>query len=118
MADPRIVGPRDQKARLSPLMQAKGRVATGEKVNACPFGCEPGDLDEMGYCDHLVGFTNNSEKECKAGKGEMEPMGKDTQGRRKVFGADKAPVKKNDVLVQITTSYRVYREEPKAIEKG
>lgn len=109
--DPRITSPRDQKPRQSPLMVAKGKTLTGEKVNACPFGCEAEDLDEMGYCDHLVGFTNSTEKECKAGKGEMEPMGKDSQGRRKVFGTEKLPVKKNDVLIQITTSFRVYREE-------
>ena len=30
-------------------------------VLACPFGCGEADgpqLDEFGYCDHLVGFTN------------------------------------------------------------
>ncbi len=26
--------------------------------NHCPFGCDLADLDENGYCEHLVGFTN------------------------------------------------------------
>ncbi len=31
----------------------------GEVQNHCPFGCTKGDLDEYGYCVHLVGFTND-----------------------------------------------------------
>lgn len=27
--------------------------------NHCPFGCMEGDLDSHGYCDHLIGFTND-----------------------------------------------------------
>ena len=34
--------------------------ALGGKVSYCPFGCksESDDLDDHGYCRHLVGFTN------------------------------------------------------------
>jgi hypothetical protein len=31
----------------------------GEVSNHCPFGCDKGELDEYGYCQHLVGFTND-----------------------------------------------------------
>lgn len=27
--------------------------------NHCPFGCTEADLDSHGYCDHLIGFTND-----------------------------------------------------------
>lgn len=27
--------------------------------NHCPCGCEAADLDEHGYCRHLVGFSSN-----------------------------------------------------------
>lgn len=33
---------------------------TASKIdNHCPFGCCLADLDEHGYCRHLVGFTND-----------------------------------------------------------
>ena len=57
MADPRLssafemtpTGPRPRGANLSPLMAAKARAHQGEKVNACPFGCDLDGLDEHGY---------------------------------------------------------------------
>lgn len=109
--NPNITSPREVIDKRSPLMKAQSRVGDGEKVNACPFGCEPESLDEMGYCKHLVGFTNDTEKEVRAGKARMEPMGVDHLGRRKVFGDKTEPVVKGDVLVQITCSSRVYRKE-------
>lgn len=27
--------------------------------NHCPFGCPDENLDELGYCEHLVGFTSD-----------------------------------------------------------
>lgn len=92
----------DRRASLSPLMVAKGKASTGEKVNFCPFGCEQDDIDEHGYCRHLVGFTNDGK--------QMEPMIHDDQGRKVVQGAKKEPVLKTDKLIQITVSQRVYRE--------
>lgn len=120
---PRMVDP-----ALSPLMQAKGRCRTGEKANACPFGCPDQKLDENGYCKHLVGFTNSTPAECSLGKGLMEPMV--TVGGRKVVQVRRESVPGEDgdeegepvlekvlpadVLVRITVSSRVYRQ---AVEK-
>lgn len=28
-------------------------------ANHCPFGCQAGDLDDHGYCFHLMGFTDD-----------------------------------------------------------
>lgn len=102
--DPRIVGPNPGKhAVLSPLMQAKARAGLGEKVNACPFGCQTEDLDDLGYCDHLVGFTTDGKT--------YEPMFTDDRGRKKVMGGQPRKVQPGDKLVQITVSSRVYREK-------
>ena len=36
-------------------------------ANYCPFGCQGTELDDFGYCHHLLGFTND--------KKTMEPVG-------------------------------------------
>lgn len=58
-----------------------------DSTNYCPFGCRQSDLDEFGYCCHLVGFTG-------AGK-RMErvtfPEKVKTSAGKKVMGADGKP---------------------------
>lgn len=125
MADPRLtpiadrMGPKDFR---SDLMKAKAKTLNGEKVNACPFGCTVAQLDENGYCHHLVGFTNDGKT--------YEPMRKvgdrrvvqvtTKEVREEIDPEDGTPVKimepvpelvqNGDVLVPITVSSRVYRE--------
>lgn len=110
--DPRELTPAQRKDMRSDLMKKKAKQTTGEKVNACPFGCTLDDLDNNGYCDHLVGFTND--------KKGMEPMIFDPEhDRRNVKVAmvregknlvpKLEPCLKGDKFVQISTSYRVYR---------
>jgi|HubBroStandDraft_2_1064218.scaffolds.fasta_scaffold65285_2 hypothetical protein len=119
----------------SELMKAKSR-AKG-KVNACPFGCTMQQLDDNGYCRHLVGFTTDRKT--------MEPLIRETKinpdngermltGRRIVRPATRQvedivdyddegnpikgkvripvpePLQPGDKLVRITVSYRVYRD--------
>lgn len=105
MSDPRTVGPQQRSANLSELMKAKGKASLGEKVNFCPFGCSDDQLDEQGYCDHLVGIA-------LPGNEAMERVVKDERGRRRVLGAQTVPIGKKDRLVRITTCSRVYREGP------
>ena len=31
-------------------------------ANHCPFSCADHDLDEYGYCPHLIGFTNDGKR--------------------------------------------------------
>jgi hypothetical protein len=102
MADPRIQAPQDRRQNLTPLMRAKAAATTGEKVNFCPFGCTMEDLDDHGYCRHLVGFTNDGKT--------MEPTSINDMGRQITLGAVKQPVVKGDQLVPITVSSRVYRD--------
>lgn len=114
----------------SELLKAQSRAISG-KVNACPFGCSFQQLDDHGYCRHLVGFSND--------KKTFEPMIRDPQtGRRVVrcrskvareisqWGDDGKPVMMDvphpvldhvlpgDALVRISTSYRVYRDVGKS----
>jgi hypothetical protein len=44
---------------LEDLREERER-ALGKVDNHCPFGCTMADLDEYGYCDHLIGFANKS----------------------------------------------------------
>lgn len=111
MADPRDVPVQKRRQNLSPLLKAQAEATTGEKVNFCPFGCTMDDIDDHGYCDHLVGFTNDGK--------QMEPMVKDgVTGRRVVMGAQKKPVQKGDVLVPISISQRVYRDRADKLVKA
>ncbi len=102
MADARIVPPQDRRQVLTPLMQAKAKATTGEKVNFCPHGCTLEDLDDHGYCRHLVGFTNDGKT--------MEPYVENAMGKKVTLGHTKQPVHKSDHLVPITVSSRVYRD--------
>lgn len=104
----------------------------GEVVNHCPFGCQgvasedaPGDLDERGYCRHLVGFTNDGKK--------YEPLVRNVGGQvdkcQVLGGARRCQIQPGDQLVNPTeeiinkgirstkrcwVSSRVYRPEPDA----
>lgn len=113
--DPRLeVGPQNRRANLSPLMQAKLRASLGEKVNFCPFGCGTHDLDEQGYCRHLVGFTTDGKSMEPLAEVDRfgNPVATPGAGTRKVLGTRTTPVPQGAKLERITVSYRVYVEEP------
>lgn len=102
-------------------------IAAAGMVNYCPCGCTLEDLDEHGYCDHLVGFTNDKKK-YEALIRERDLEDKELTGRVKVVsgnkGAKRKPIEEGDILVNPTfeildngawhtahrwVSYRVYR---------
>ena len=118
-----IAEQRPQVDMRSDLLKAKSRSVNG-KVNACPFGCEFKHLDESGYCRHLVGFTDNGKQfepmvrvkgkrvvRCRTVEteemAEFDDNGNPVMEKVKVPVLDK--VMAGDVLVKISTSYRVYR---------
>jgi hypothetical protein len=127
-------GPRPRSANHSPLMRALTHTQQGEVVNACPFGCPNEDLDDHGYCRHLVGFTVPGDEK------HYEPMVETVRGRvvkvdrdRRATGAEDQDgpvykegkaryeeVKKGDELRWITVSARVYRDvdRQKAVKAG
>lgn len=94
-------------------MAAKAGSTNGDKVNACPFGCTMEDLDDNGYCDHLVGFTNDGKT--------LEPMILDPKTGKRIVRVplkdgkpQLLPVLKGDQLEPISVSSRVYRDTAKA----
>jgi hypothetical protein len=134
MADPRDIGPQRRRDTRSDLMKAQSAALDGEKVNFCPFGCTSDELDEHGYCRHLIGFTNDKKnfepmvrvkrgrrmvKVRKEGTGEyVQDFEEDDEGyqhmvREEVMKPVLEPVLPADKLVQITISYRVYRDAPR-----
>ena len=94
----------------SELMRAQAGALSGEKVNFCPFGCSDDELDDHGYCRHLVGFTSADHDGCKMMEKRIVDPALLTPGCRERVGPEREAVQKRDKLVQITSSYRVYRE--------
>jgi hypothetical protein len=70
--------------------------ALGQVDNHCPFGCSMGDLDEYGYCGHLVGFTNDG-KVIETVQTRKDKEG--NPGNKYVSGKVKLLVEKGDTLV-------------------
>ena len=102
MADPRIVKHKDRKDTRSDLMKAvtASSMSRDEPPNFCPYGCEAHELDDNGYCQHLIGFTNGGDF--------YEPRAINAHGREFVSGVAKKPMKKGFFRERITTSARVY----------
>jgi hypothetical protein len=104
---------RVKKDQRSPLMRAQAMAPTGGVVNFCPFGCTDEELDQHGYCKHLIGFTND--------KKTYEPMIWDGVRQSRIVRVkmvqDKdgkpipqlEPCQKGDKFVQVSVSSRVYR---------
>ncbi len=74
------------------------------KQNHCPKGCQTSDLDDMGYCKHLAGFTNDGkvmEPLVKVDRTTSEKKGRHgyLAGEWTVDGAKREQVRKEDVLV-------------------
>lgn len=123
MADPRLEAV-PHGSKLSPLMYAKARTKSGHKVNACPFGCTMQQLDQNGYCRHLVGFTVPGDDkyyypQVRTGGGRRivkprtvvdEELSCD--GEEPIMKTVAEPVKDGDLLVLITSCHRVYRDVP------
>lgn len=84
-----------------PALQLKASAAGG-KLNLCPCGCDEKDLNEHGYCKHLVGFTVEGKvielREANPAPAILERTGFKTE-----------PVREDDILVPITSTSRVYR---------
>lgn len=120
--DPRIQTPDIRQDPRSPLMRAKAKAAeAGGKANACPYGCTTEDIDENGYCDHLIGFSTDQKTyeplilDNRTGRRNVQvPMvdsgkkGRDDQGEFPILKPQPVPIPKGSTLIQITTSYRVY----------
>jgi hypothetical protein len=109
--DPRMttVGQRQMHAPKI-LRDMQRAAADNRKLNLCPCGCPDTALNEHGYCEHLVGFTNDGRsyepREFPA-KDPKTPL--ESAILERVDGSKPLPVLPDDILVQITTTARVYR---------
>lgn len=72
--------------------------------NLCPFGCDHTELDEQGYCRHLVGWTDDGK--------QMEVRERLPSGIGERVLPSRQPVKKGDKIVPREMSSRVYRDDP------
>lgn len=109
----------DHRTRLKKMMD---EADTPNSVLVCPYGCGSDDVDMLGYCRHLIGFTNAPLPEGPVRSangykvddvlGPPDPV----LHRRSVVRRDKdhppVPLEVGDYLVRATTSSRVYRSEP------
>lgn len=110
MADPRIQAPMQRNPKRSPLMEAQASTTNGDIVNACQFGCETEDLDDKGFCRHMVGFADPKIP------GMFHPQtprySNDGDEVISVFtdGSNPQKLLQSDVQVRVTNSLRVYRD--------
>lgn len=65
--------------------------------NHCPYGCGLDQLDDMGYCRHLAGFTNDR-KTFEPVEKLIDRFGRNT-GRYMVNGKKRQKVLDSDMLV-------------------
>ncbi len=119
MADPRLEAV-PHGSKLTPLMYAKSK-AKGKQVNACPFGCVDRQLDQHGYCRHLVGFTLPDSEQyyypmflTVGAKRIVKPRTVideelSCDGEEPILKSVAEPVQAGDQLVKITSCSRVYR---------
>jgi hypothetical protein len=106
--------------KRSKLIKARAKFP-GEIINACPYNCTVNELDHRTYCKHLIGFTDPDEgidpndppefyypqtrrRDPKTGKAHREHIFTD--------GTNPLPVPEGAFLVEGTTCYRVYVQDP------
>lgn len=126
-----------EEKEFDPKDERKAVLASGI-VNHCPLGCKIEDLDEYGYCHHLVGFTNDKRyyEQVKPLMRSNADGSKFDTGFKTVVGGkrgrDRQPLVEGDLLVnpdikQIIdgierlghkwVSWRVYRNAKEATDK-
>lgn len=100
--DPRKFGPQQRQARHSKLLRAKKKAtANNQVVNTCPFGCRDHQIDQNGYCYHLIGTSDD--------KRTYEPMVL-KNGARWTDGRKREKIQDGDHVVRISNNFRVYRD--------
>ena len=79
--------------------------------NHCPFGCRTPELDEHGYCRHLIGFTlPGNEKFMEPRVPRFNLQDPPQVVGYFVDGKQKGPVPKNAQLERLTVCSRVYHK--------
>jgi len=93
--------------RTSDLPRAKLRVKPKFPL-ICPCGCDIPQMNAVGFCKHLVGFTvdrNTVELRELVGADEQNP-----HGRYERVGVEKRRISADDIIVEMETpTCRVYQ---------
>lgn len=122
-----------RKGKRNPLSEYEMKLAEADddvrSVLCCPFHCGQPDypeLDNMGWCEHLIGFTNctrpdgtllhSADGPIRKPEGavvELISTDRDFLKRRKMANKTE-PLLAGDYLIRVNgTTRRVYRETPK-----
>lgn len=90
--------------------------ALGTVVNHCPMGCALEDLDEYGYCQHLLGFTNDG----KVVETVQPVMRKDPDTKEMVPTGDKhvSGSRKRGHLDKVMPGDKLVNPESPQLDKG
>ena len=108
--DPRTnVIPRPQMdPRVAALPRNAAAKPKGSIPLLCPFGCGRKEVNESGYCKHLIGFTDDNHN-MELRQPQITKNGDDT-GYEKV-GTRRAKVLPTDWIVEMNSpTSRVYRD--------
>jgi hypothetical protein len=124
-----------ESAVLEPEVTSASEFLRTHKENHCPFHCKDEELDEYGYCYHLIGFSNDKktlEPRKPLIRLDKDRVPYDTGFQTVLGGKKKQAVEVGDKFVNpefpqvdrgITStakrwaSYRVYRDIPKPPER-
>jgi hypothetical protein len=97
----------------------KAQAEDGPGTNFCPFGCNDDELDEQGYCFHLIGFSPDGRKL------ERNEVGEDGRVRTKapirrvngritlVHNERVDPARHVKVPIVVGGSFRIYENIPR-----
>lgn len=102
--------------RRSDYLKAKA-FSGGAVVNTCPYGCEDHQLDDRGFCKHLVGHSHPCGEEERPTVFSPLKYDRTLSGEIKYDvlvndGNDIQEVLLSDELVRISVSHMVYRKNP------
>lgn len=101
---------------MEPIYADEKTQALGTVVNHCPMGCALEDLDEYGYCPHLVGFTNDG----KVVETVQPVMKKDPDSKEMVPTGDKhvSGSRKRGHLDSVKPGDKLVNPESPQLDKG
>ena len=102
--------------RRSDYLKAKAHVGGGV-INTCPYGCADHELDDRGFCKHMVGHTHPCGEDERPTIFSLLKHDRTLDGTIKYDvlvndGNDLQKVLPTDHLVQISVSCLVYRKNP------
>lgn len=114
----------------TPLNVKQSDQLPGGIDNLCPFGCILEDLDHIGHCHHLLGFTNDGityepqrlrmrrsrDDEGRFIKNEDGSIAMEPDGAVVTDGRRVQQIQRGDIVKNVGVSSRVYRQRNRVTE--